>query len=124
MTGDLSDWASAVLLVTGAALSLIAGIGLLRFPNLLSRMHAGAKPQVLGVVLMAVGAGLQLGWAPGLGILFLTVAFQFLGAPVAAHLVGRAAHRTGQVPPESLAVDELVDLGSPGEGDGDAAREG
>lgn len=121
MTGSLLDWISAVLLVAGSLLSLLAGIGLLRFPNLLSRVHAGAKPQVLGVVLMAVAAGLQLGWAPGLGILFLTVAFQFLGAPVSAHMVGRAAHRTGQVPDDSLEVDDLAER-SPDDSEPEDAR--
>ena len=42
------------ILLLGAALCLVAGIGLLRFPDLLTRMHAGTKPQVLGVLLNSV----------------------------------------------------------------------
>ncbi len=44
-------------LLAGAFLCLTAGLGLVRFPDVLSRMHAGTKPQVLGVLLVMVGGG-------------------------------------------------------------------
>ena len=58
--GAVADWLGAVCLVAGALLSLAAGIGVLRFPDALSRMHAATKPQVLGVLLMLLGIALRL----------------------------------------------------------------
>ncbi|WP_199850716.1 cation:proton antiporter, partial [Thermobifida fusca] len=50
MTGtEILDWISVILLLLGAALSFAAGVGLVRFPDLLSRMHTAAKPQVMGL---------------------------------------------------------------------------
>ena len=54
------DGVTAVLLVVGALMSLGAAIGLLRFPDLMSRMHAATKPQVLGLFLMLAAIGLQM----------------------------------------------------------------
>ncbi|HEX5200436.1 MAG TPA: monovalent cation/H(+) antiporter subunit G, partial [Actinoplanes sp.] len=48
----LADILAGACLVSGALLSLAAGVGLLRFPDLLSRMHAATKPQVLGLLLI------------------------------------------------------------------------
>ena len=56
MTWDTAfDIASACCLVAGALLGLAAAIGLVRFPDLLSRMHAATKPQVLGLLLVVLG---------------------------------------------------------------------
>ncbi|WP_374929270.1 monovalent cation/H(+) antiporter subunit G [Kytococcus sedentarius] len=94
---DALQIAGGVMLLLGALLSLVAGIGLARFPDVLTRMHAATKPQTLGLVLMAVGFGLVVReWAVW-GALALAVLFQFLTAPVAAHMIGRGALRTGQV---------------------------
>ena len=45
---DIMDGASAVLLLAGCVFALIAAIGVVRLPDLLSRMHAATKPQVIG----------------------------------------------------------------------------
>ena len=101
------DVASMVCLLGGAFLAFAAGVGVLRFPDLLSRMHAGTKPQVLGMVLMLVGLALRLRSGGAVWALVLVVVFQMLTAPVAAHMVGRAGFRTGKVRSELLVVDEL-----------------
>ena len=59
-TATLLDWLAAFLLVSGAFFSLVAGVGLFVLPDLLARMHAAAKPQVLGLLLML--AGLAIEW--------------------------------------------------------------
>ena len=84
---------ASVLLVAGAALVAVAGLGLLRFPDVLSRMHAATKPATLGLVLVAAGTGLRLTATGDLALLGLVVALQLLTAPVGAHLVGRAVRR-------------------------------
>ncbi|TDE00083.1 monovalent cation/H(+) antiporter subunit G [Jiangella asiatica] len=100
--------ASAVCLIAGSSLSLIAAIGLLRFPDLLSRMHAGTKPQVLGLLLILVGVGLRLRDWTDLGMLLAVAMFQLLTAPVSAHMIGRAAYRHDAVRADTLVVDELT----------------
>ncbi|WP_320669098.1 monovalent cation/H(+) antiporter subunit G [Patulibacter defluvii] len=102
-----ADVLSAVCLVLGAGLSLAAGIGVLRFPDLLSRMHAASKPQVLGLLLILTGVGLRLRTGIDVTTLVLVAVFQLMTAPVAAHMVGRAAYRTRRVRRDLLIVDEL-----------------
>jgi multicomponent Na+:H+ antiporter subunit G len=104
----VADVLAAVCLLGGALLAFAAGVGLLRFPDLLSRMHAATKPQVLGQVLILLGLALRLREGPILWMLLLVVVFQLLTSPVAAHMVGRAGYRTGKVGRELLVVDELT----------------
>ena len=84
-TATFLDWLSAALLVSGAFFTLVAGVGLLLLPDLLARMHASAKPQVLGLMLML--AGLAIAWEswPWVPVLFLAWVTQMVTAPVAAH---------------------------------------
>lgn len=101
------DIAAAVCLVGGALLSLAAGVALLRFPDLLSRMHAATKPQVLGLLLVLLGCGLRLRTAVDVTTLVLVGVFQLATAPVAAHMVGRAIYRDRQMRADLLVTDEL-----------------
>ncbi|TMZ34734.1 monovalent cation/H(+) antiporter subunit G, partial [Klebsiella pneumoniae] len=55
-----ADWVTAVLMPVGALFSLIGIIGLVRFPTLLSRLHAATKPDTVGVILILAGAAFQL----------------------------------------------------------------
>lgn len=104
----IADVASPVLLLGGAFLAFAAGVGVLRFPDLLSRMHAGTKPQVLGLILVLAGLALRLRSGGAVWALVLVVVFQLLTAPVGAHMVGRAGYRTGKVRDDLLVVDELT----------------
>ncbi len=106
------DVVSAGLLLTGALLALIAALGLVRFPDVFSRMHAATKPATLGILLVTTGAALQQDASADVTKLLLVAAFQFLTAPVAAHMIGRAAYRSG-VGKEGLVVDELEGAGDP-----------
>ena len=110
--GTVADVASIVCLLGGAFFAFAAGVGALRFPDLLSRMHAGTKPQVLGLILVLIGLALRLREGGAVWALLLVAIFQMLTAPVAAHMVGRAGFRTGKVRNDLLVVDELSrDLG-------------
>ena len=104
---DWIDIAAAVLLLLGAALSLAAGVGLLRFPDALARMHAATKPQTLGLVsTLAALALASRSWVTLLAILPI-IALQFLTTPMAAHMLGRAGYRVGNVRRDLLITDEL-----------------
>ena len=101
------DVLSAVFMIVGAVMSLGAAIGLLRFPDLLSRMHAATKPQVLGLFLLLASIGLQLRTWWVWPVLFVAWIFQVLTVPVSAHMVGRAGYRTKHLHRELLTSDEL-----------------
>ena len=103
----VADVVAVVLLLIGAFLCLTAGLGLLRFPDVLTRMHAGTKPQVLGVLLIMVGSAIRLqGWS-ATWMLLLVAAFQMLTAPVSAHMISRVAYRRRHVRRDRMLVDEL-----------------
>ncbi|MDQ6753112.1 MAG: monovalent cation/H(+) antiporter subunit G [Actinomycetota bacterium] len=104
------DTASVVCLLLGSLMSLAAAIGLVRFPDLLSRMHAATKPQVLGLLLLLTAVGLQLrSWA-ALPALLVAWIFQLLTVPVSAHMVGRAGYRSKHLHHETLSLDELDEV--------------
>lgn len=106
----LLDVLTAICLLGGALMSLAAAIGLLRFPDLMSRMHAATKPQVLGLFLMLAAVGLQLRAWSLVPVLLVAWLFQLLTVPVSAHMVGRAGYRTKHRRPELLSTDELHDV--------------
>lgn len=99
------NYLSAVLLIAGAMSCLLGALGLLRFPDLPSRLQAATKPQTLGLLLILLGTSVQLDLkeATTLGLVAL---FQVLTAPVISQLIGRAAYRAGSMR-RDLVVDEL-----------------
>lgn len=107
------DWVAILCIFAGAALSFVAGAGLLRFPDLLSRMHTAAKPQVLGLLLVLVGIGIRLFPAEtdvfSVGTLFLVGFFQMLTIPVAGHIVTRVAYRTERIDSGTMVRDEMAE---------------
>jgi multicomponent Na+:H+ antiporter subunit G len=105
-----ADALAAACLVVGALLTLIAAIGILRFPDVLTRMHSATKPQVLGLLLIVAGLGLRLRDPSTIGLLAMVALFQLITTPVASHMVGRASFRAGQVRRDLLVVDELSDV--------------
>ncbi|MEM9037894.1 MAG: monovalent cation/H(+) antiporter subunit G [Actinomycetota bacterium] len=115
------DVVAAVLLLTGSGLALIAAIGLFRMPDTYSRIHVATKPATLAVVCTVGAALLRVPDLAPTSKLLLAVALQFWTAPVASHMVGRAAHSAGLRPDEPWVVDDLATI----EGDaGFSAGEG
>ena len=108
--GTAADVAAAACLMVGALLALVAAIGILRFPDVLTRMHSATKPQVLGLLAILLGLGLRLHDLRSVGLLALVAMFQLVTSPIASHMVGRASFRAGQVRRDLLVVDELSDL--------------
>ncbi|RMI34470.1 monovalent cation/H(+) antiporter subunit G [Nocardia stercoris] len=84
---------AATLLLVGSFLSLTASLGLVRFPDTLSRMHAATKPQVVGLILVLLGASVLLRGHRDVWMLVLTGLFTLATAPAIAHLIGRTAYR-------------------------------
>lgn len=118
----MGDLVAAVLVLAGVALSLMAGIGLQRFPDVFARMHAATKPATLGLVLVLAAAALRVADPGDVAKLALVAALQFVTAPVGAHMVGRAAYRAGTELSPATIVDELASAppaGDDGPGRGD-----
>ncbi len=108
---DAGDVITGVLALAGATFTLLAGVGALRFPDTLSRMHAAAKATTLGFLLIVAGAVIQL--SAGSTKLGFAVGLVFLTAPVAAHLVGRSTYRSGGAALRLHDVDELAAADDP-----------
>ncbi len=104
---SVRDAVAAVLMLVGAASSLLGAVGLVRLPDLPARLQAATKPQTLGLSLVLLGTALRVELVSAV-TLVLVVLFQVITAPVVSQLVGRAAYRSGGVPADALVVDELA----------------
>lgn len=82
---------AGVLILLGAAFTFIAALGLVRLPDIFTRMHASTKAGVLGSSLILIAGGILFGdggtWARVIAAIF----FLLLTAPIAAHMIGRAS---------------------------------
>lgn len=106
MTGVL-DVAGALLLLVGTLFCLAASLGIVRFPDVLTRLHAATKPQVFGLTLVLAGVALTLRTWHVVLIALLTVVLQILTTPVSSHMLARTAYRTDQWDDELATIDEL-----------------
>lgn len=104
----LLDLLSGLMLIAGCSLALIAAIGLHRFPDVLTRMHAATKPATLGVILVLTGTALRMDATSSRTKLLLAIALQLLTTPVGAHMIGRAAHRAGEISERTVKDDLAV----------------
>jgi multicomponent Na+:H+ antiporter subunit G len=85
-------WVIGGCLVIGAFLMFLTGLGLVRMPDIFTRMHAATKSASLGVALLLLAAALFFQETMVVTKAVVTIAFIFLTAPVAASLLGRAAY--------------------------------
>lgn len=97
----------ATLLLTGCALAVVASVGVVRFPDVLTRMHAATKPQILSIILVLGGAGISLWGSIDVGMLFLAIVFAGLTVPVVAHRVGRQAYREKLYRADLITIDQM-----------------
>ncbi|OWA33261.1 hypothetical protein B9G55_21490 [Saccharibacillus sp. O16] len=105
------EWLSVLLILLGALLSVFSAFGMIRLPDVYLRSHAATKSSTLGVLCVLTGVFLYFAsvmQTASMNIL-LGIVFFFITAPVAGHLNGRAAYRTG-VPLWTGSVrDELAE---------------
>lgn len=86
---------SSVLMLLGSLFILLAAIGLVRFPDTLIRMAAVSKASTLGLLLLLTGVAIQQTELETILLIVFMMAFTLLTTPVASHLIGRAAYRSG-----------------------------
>ncbi len=102
------DLFAALLCLFGAAMCLTAAIGLVRFPDLISRMHPAAKPQSLGLLVLALAVVLHLRtWRAAL-LMLLVATLQMVTVTLASHIVARTGYRAHFVESGTLVADELA----------------
>lgn len=80
---------ASILLIFGATFALVAAIGIVRMPDIYCRMHAATKAGAFGVSLILLALCVAV---PTLRVIIqsiLIIAFFYLTAPIAAHLIGR-----------------------------------
>lgn len=107
MLDTVLDVIALVVMSWGILQALVAGIGIVRFPDVLTRMHAASKPQMFGVVMVFAGAALfSRSWAVA-GFLLVALCAEFLTVPASSSLVGRSAFRRHFVDEDNLVHDEL-----------------
>jgi multicomponent Na+:H+ antiporter subunit G len=95
------------LMLAGASFLLLAAVGIVRMPDLFTRMQTASKASTLGISLILLAAGLLLDdYAVGLRAI-LTISFFFVTAPVAAHMIARAAYFVGVPLWSGTITDEL-----------------
>ncbi|HPU39038.1 MAG TPA: monovalent cation/H(+) antiporter subunit G [Microthrixaceae bacterium] len=82
--------AADVVVLAGSLLILVAGIGVLRFRNALSRLHALTKASTLGVVLVLVGAAVASDRPNDWTSLLLAALLQLATSPISASLISRS----------------------------------
>jgi len=90
-----TDILLALLLVLGGAFAFVAGLGVLRMPDVLIRMHASTKAGTLGCGLILLGVAVDFGDVSTVSRAVAAIVFLLVTAPVAAHMIGRAAYRAG-----------------------------
>ncbi len=102
----MSDAIFGAVMVVGAALVLLAGVGVVRLPDVYARMHAATKASTLGIGLIGLGGAILL--PEGRSKMLLAIALIFVTAPSAAHLIGRVAYRAEGVEIDVTSRDELA----------------
>jgi len=86
---------AALFLLAGTAFMLVAAIGLLRLPDLYTRMHAITKAGTLGIGLLLVGVAVSFGDLSVTTRVVAAFLFVLCTAPVSAHMIGRAGYLGG-----------------------------
>lgn len=102
----MSDWLSGALIIAGATLAMLAGVGVLRMPDVFTRMQASTKASTLGLGCLLAGVALRNPEFSFVARAVSIAAFMLLTTAVAAHVIARAAARSGSPLWEGTLVDE------------------
>ena len=98
MIADLLTYAVALLILLGAIISLVASIGLLRLPDLFTRMHAVSKAGTAGSGLVLVAVAVQSADMATTIKCLAAIVFIFLTTPISAHLLAKAQVKVRREP--------------------------
>lgn len=102
----MTDILTVVMWVAGSAFALLAAVGVLRMPDVFTRMQASTKASTLGLGCLLIGAALQLGDFASFIRVVSIGAFVLLTTPVAAHVIARASYRADVPLWDGTVLDE------------------
>lgn len=102
-------YVAAVLILIGSIFGALAALGVLRFPDLYTRLHAAAKAGPLGAGLILLGAGAASGDLLTFLRCLFGLVFLIFVSPVSAHLLARAALKSGDAPVNTTSINEYRD---------------
>ncbi len=107
--------AAAVAILGGSLLIVLGAFGLIRFPDVLTRMHAATKATTVGVIGTTTAAALEVGAAGGVLVLLLVVALLFLSGPLGISLLARAAYHDAETPlsPDTRELRSELPMSAP-----------
>ena len=107
---SLTGLVTGVLIGSGVLLTVLAGVALHRLPDVLARANASTKAAGLGLATILAGTAISIGTAEAYVKLGAAIVLQFLAAPVAGHVIARAAYRSGAPLSEVTRIDDIADL--------------
>ncbi|SNC66366.1 multisubunit sodium/proton antiporter, MrpG subunit [Marinobacter sp. es.048] len=103
----MSEIFVSILLLAGASFMVLAAIGIVRLPDLPTRMHASTKAGAMGAILTMAGVALHFSDSAVAARAIAFIVFILLTAPIAAHVIGRAGYFTGISLWSGTTKDEL-----------------
>ncbi len=105
----MSEWIISILMWIGGIFMFLAAVGIVRLPDLYTRMHAATKVGTLGVSGLILAAAVYFNQLGVTTQSLLIIAFFYLTSPIAAHMISRAAYYTGVPLSKNSVADELAE---------------
>ena len=105
---DIAAIVAGLLVLTGAFFALVAVLGLWRLPDIYTRSHSASKTGTLGSGLVLIALAVHAGDTATTSRALAGVVFFLLTAPIAAHLLARAAYAVGYPLSDESVVDDLA----------------
>ncbi|WP_367576292.1 monovalent cation/H(+) antiporter subunit G [Shouchella lonarensis] len=104
------EWVIIVLVIVGSLFGLLTAVGIIRFPDVYSRLHATGKNATFGVMMIMTATFLHFLIHHGqfIGKVLLTILFVFMTVPISALEISRSAYRTGIPLHPSSTRDEMA----------------
>lgn len=104
---DVINLLAGVLILAGAFFAFVAAVGLWRFPDIYSRMHAASKAGTLGSGFVLLALAVHAGDTATVTRALAGIVFFLLTAPISAHLLARAAYVVGYGLVKTSVLDEM-----------------
>lgn len=105
---SIQEIVTLLIAAIGVFFLATAAIGMMRMPDIYTRLHAGGKAGTLGVICVLLGVALHFASFGIIARMIALIAFFLITAPVAAHMLDRAALLTGVQPVEGTFPNELA----------------
>ena len=102
----MTDVATGMLWIAGSAFAFLAALGVVRMPDVFTRMQASTKASTLGLGCLLIGAALQLADLASIIRVLSIGAFILLTTPVSAHVIARASYRADVPLWDGTVLDE------------------